>query len=449
MKGNSVYPVQVGLLKGFRKTVSLPDTSFFNRLNPSSKSKLKVGQWETAVDLVHHSSGKKVLLSEDLLSKSGLFSGMECHVKAEDKRLRLGPLIGLFTSREHIRRLKSDGASFRTSEMLKASMKAGTVMYHFSVRDLSWDKKAIKGTVFNPSSQKWEKRRFPFPDVLYDRASGRAYRKYEEHVLARKKMNKMKIAKVNGIHYFDKWDLFRHLHRYSDVKGYLPETQKYKPFNLKKMLKRNPVIYLKATIGSMGTRIMRLERKKGRYTYSVYRKKLQTGHSSSLKKVNQKVIDFFGPDKIIMQEGIQLVKVNNGNVDMRATVQRNGKGKLEVNSIAVRIGKKGFPITSSRTGSNIVRFSEFMKAHGKQYSADLEKKIHRFLVRIYHRIEDVYGPFGEMGIDFGVDASENIYFIESNAKPAKDSLYKSFGRKTIDLAFRNPMEYAKHLSGFR
>lgn len=215
------------------------------------------------------------------------------------------------------------------------------------------------------------------------------------------------------------------------------------------MLKRNPIIYLKAAIGSMGTRIMRLESKGNKYKYSVYRKTLQTGQSFSLQRVNHKVADFFGNDQVIMQQGIRLIQVNKGNVDMRATVQRNSKGKLEINSIAVRIGKEGFPITSSRTGSNIVRLDEFMEKHGNHYSDKLEDKIHQFLIRIYQRIEDIYGPFGEMGIDFGVDTSGNIYFIESNAKPAKDSLYQSFDRKTIDRAFRNPMEYAKQLSGFQ
>ncbi|MFD1396582.1 YheC/YheD family protein [Kroppenstedtia eburnea] len=388
-------------------------------------------------------------MSEDLLLKSGLFNGTECFSKVEGNSLKLGPLIGLFTSRKHISRLNRQDASFRTLEILKASQKARTVLYHFSIRNLQWNTNTINGTIFNPISQKWEKRILPFPDVLYDRASGRAYRKYEDHVLARNKMDEMKIPKVNAVHYFDKWDLSRHLGRYRDVKEYLPETYKYTPLHLKKMLKRNPIIYLKAAIGSMGTRIMRLESKGNKYKYSVYRKTLQTGQSFSLQRVNHKVADFFGNDQVIMQQGIRLIQVNKGNVDMRATVQRNSKGKLEINSIAVRIGKEGFPITSSRTGSNIVRLDEFMEKHGNHYSDKLEDKIHQFLIRIYQRIEDIYGPFGEMGIDFGVDTSGNIYFIESNAKPAKDSLYQSFDRKTIDRAFRNPMEYAKQLSGFQ
>ncbi|WP_170109560.1 YheC/YheD family protein [Melghirimyces profundicolus] len=406
-----------------------------------------MGQWETAVDLIQHSSDERILLSDDLLSKSGLFDGTECHVKAGGKYLQLGPLIGVFTRRHYIRRLNRQNATFRTSEMLKASSEAGTVIYHFSVRDLKLKDKTVKGTVFNPLTQKWKKRIFPLPDVLYDRSSGRAYRKYKRHVWARKKMDEMNIAKMNAVHYFDKWELFRQLGQYRNVSKYLPETRVYQPSRLKNMLLRNPVIYLKATIGGMGTRIMRIEKEGGGYRYSVYRRKLESNRLSSVQRVNRRVNSFFGPDRIIMQQGIQLVKANNGNVDMRATVQRNGKGELEINSIAVRMGKEGSPITSSRTGSNIVRLDEFMKASG--YSNELKERIHKFLIRVYRRIEDVYGPFGEMGIDFGLDVSGNIRFIESNSKPAKDSLYKAFDRKTIDLAFRNPMEYAKYLSGFR
>jgi len=214
------------------------------------------------------------------------------------------------------------------------------------------------------------------------------------------------------------------------------------------MLKKYPAIYLKATVSSRGKRVMRLSKDGKYYRFSAFRNNLVSGILKKPKEIDVLVSKFFGNDTIIMQQAIPLVQIDNGNVDMRATVQRNGKGNIEINSVAVRLGVTGFPITSTRSGSRVIRLDEFLKNNGAQFPPDTEKRIREFLFTIYRRIEDSYGPFGEMGIDFGLDSDGKIYFIEANSKPAKDSLYKSFDAKTIRRAFLNPLNYAKFISGF-
>ena len=64
---------------------------------------------------------------------------------------------------------------------------------------------------------------------------------------------------------------------------------------------------------------------------------------------------------------------------------------------------------------------------------------------IYHSLEESYGSFGEIGIDFGIDSSDHIWFIEPNARSAKVSLMKAFDETTYHQSFLNPLEYAKYL----
>ena len=78
----------------------------------------------------------------------------------------------------------------------------------------------------------------------------------------------------------------------------------------------------------------------------------------------------------------------------------------------------------------------------------LKKKIEQFLITAYTCIEKSYGTFGEIGIDFALDTDGKIWFIEANAKPAKDALYQAYDRETIRKAFQYPLEYAKYISGF-
>lgn len=444
---NSKHVVSIGALKGntYRNnSVSLP-SKLLNQY--PSISKLKIGQCKKNVHFIKNETQNTVLLTKDILNNCGFHPEMKCNLKVENNTLWLGPLVGLLTSSRYIRQLKEQQPSFRSLEMIETNRKAKTVMFYFCTDDVNLKKNTIEGTSFNELSGKWERRTYPFPDVLYDRGSGRSVLKDKKHVIVRQQLSQSPVSKVNAQHYFDKWDLHEKLNQYNEMKPYLPETKLYDSQELKKMLKKYPTIYLKSVIGSMGRRVMRITKDKY-YNSSYFRKKLKTKKHCNLDDIHPMVKRFFGVDKIIMQQGIDLFRIDNGNVDMRATVQRNGSGDLVINSIAVRIGVEGSPVTSTRTGSNVLTLNEFFEKYGNHFPSDVKKRIENFILQTYRCIEKVYGSFGEMGIDFGLDKKGDVYFIESNAKPAKDSLYKSHNKKTIRDAFLNPLEYAKYLAKF-
>ncbi|GAB7388720.1 hypothetical protein BSNK01_25580 [Bacillaceae bacterium] len=75
----------------------------------------------------------------------------------------------------------------------------------------------------------------------------------------------------------------------------------------------------------------------------------------------------------------------------------------------------------------------------------LTQMMHEFLFSIYEAIEQVYGNFGEIGIDFGLDRDGKLWFIEPNSKSAKVSLMKAYDAQTVRRAFLNPLNYAKYL----
>ncbi|MDQ0157915.1 YheC/YheD family protein [Robertmurraya andreesenii] len=68
-----------------------------------------------------------------------------------------------------------------------------------------------------------------------------------------------------------------------------------------------------------------------------------------------------------------------------------------------------------------------------------------YSITIYESLEKVYGTFGEIGIDFGIDQAGEIWFIEPNSKSAKVSLMKAYDQETFHQAFVNPLLYAKYL----
>lgn len=171
---------------------------------------------------------------------------------------------------------------------------------------------------------------------------------------------------------------------------------------------------------------------------------------NSLKELIKIIDRKYVRNYTLIQEGIKLPSPNGRNIDMRATVQRDGKGELNITSIAVRVGERGSPVTSTRTGSTCYRFEDFFTRtfNSPEKVKQLREKIDQFLITVYTCTEKSYGPFGEIGIDFALDQQGKLWLIECNAKPAKDAMCQSYDEETIGKAFLYPLEYSKYIAGF-
>lgn len=411
----------------------------------------KLGKMKTRVRCFPNKTLNKVGLSKNLIKKCGIVEDISLNLEITGPVLRFGPVIGIFVSKRRIRQLvKKQRPIFRDIETVKANASAKTLIYYFSIKDIRLSERKVIGTWFNPRIGKWERSNFPLMDILYDRCSRRISKKSKKHETIRKLFHQMSISSINAQHYFDKWDLHQKLSQYKVLKPHLPKTKLFNFQKLKKMLNESPVVYLKSSIGSMGSRVMQIKKREdGKYEYSYFRKILVQGLKKDFSDLCPVIKSFFGEDLLIMQHGIRLVQIGDRNVDMRATLQRNETGEVEINSIAVRLGVKGCPITSTRSGSKVLCLDDFLKKFGKHFPNNIRHKMDKFLIKVYKCIERSYGPFGEMGIDFTLDEQGQLYLIESNSKPAKDSLYKTYGQEVIHKAFLNPLNYAKFLARFR
>ncbi len=132
-------------------------------------------------------------------------------------------------------------------------------------------------------------------------------------------------------------------------------------------------------------------------------------------------------------------------VDLRAEVQRDGNGRMQIMGISVRVGEQASPITTHAAAH---RFEQFFKEVMK-YSEDdirlLRDRIIDFLKVIYSVVEDYYGIVGEIGIDFALDQDGALWLIECNSQPTKVSLMKAFDEEIVSQAYLNPLQYAKYL----
>ncbi|MFC5468809.1 YheC/YheD family protein [Cohnella suwonensis] len=261
----------------------------------------------------------------------------------------------------------------------------------------------------------------------------------------------MGIPKINPLVRFSKSELFRKLKRVEKIRPYLPYTKTIHRFSkVRKYVRRLGSVYIKATYGRKGTKVMRaVKRSEGGYRYSyavidrLVRRKVD--HFKDLKKVMKR---FFRNREFIVQEAIDLIRLGDHQpVDFRAELQRNGKGNLKISGISIRIGRSHSPITTHASAYKMEdRLQDLFPGYSKEEIEDLKGKIRNFVVLVYKSVEKCYGKFGELGIDFAVDKKGKIWLIECNAQSAKVSIAKAYGPKIRRKIYLAPLLYAKRLA---
>lgn len=433
-----------------RYNITLP-AIIYNQVVDNLQVKLKAGRLEVDVNCGLNYTENNIEMPYRLVEAFGLYEDKRVNLIIKDNKICFGPVIGIFIGDGLVRKAIAGTPSFKLLETMKANREAKAIVYYFSIKDIDFVAKRIKGTFFNDVNKQWERKYFPYPDVLYDRGGGslKLQKIISNNIRKELEIDK-NFKKINPRYFFDKWDVYKQLVKFENMVKYLPSTVLYvKPDDLIEMFHEHPVLYVKDCHGNNGIGVVRVIKfSENQYELSHFFKRTFKYNLSSFDEVLEIIERIFEDKKVIIQNAIDLLEINNRNIDMRATVQRNGKGELEIIAFPVRLGKEGCPITSTRSGSSVYRIDEFFKAffnYSEEEIYELEKRIRTFLLTSFRCIEDIYGNFGELGIDFAVDKQLRLWFIECNAKPGKDTLYLSCDSDTIKKAFLNPLEYAKYL----
>ncbi|QOR65062.1 YheC/YheD family protein [Cytobacillus suaedae] len=336
----------------------------------------------------------------------------------------------------------------KTNRLRKMNEIANTNLYFFSTKDVDYNRKIISGIFYDRSTKKWVRSEFPFPDVYYSRAG--ELKNNQNVKRLRATFDEMHIAKINSERYYHKWDSYQELMKYEELHPHLPETKLYKKkSDLEEMFRDSHRLYLKSFRQNNGSGIMSVTEKKDGYEYKYFKKdQLTIGTSNNLTELIKIIKSFFKRKRFIIQKSIDLLAYNNKALDLRCDVQRNGKGELECVSHSVRVAAENSHITNTRTKPNIQPFKEFFVGKlgfTNEEFMKLKTRLEQLLFKVFEKVEESYGSYGEIGIDIGIDKNGGLWLIECNMMPGKNSLWVN-DEKTIDRAFLNPLEYAKFLA---
>lgn len=347
-----------------------------------------------------------------------------------------GPLIGIFSSGFTPYQIKPIGdRSSIFEKLLSVQSSVGVVPFLFGEQHIDWDQGMIDGYFFTKDG--WETRRVPFPNVVYDRLPNRRSERLQASKMVKEKLSQDYLIPWYNPGFFNKLDVYERLLQSDIAEKYLPETFPFSSFSqIEQMLSKYGHVYMKPMNGSLGLGVHQIlyHREEEAY-YCRYHD--QTNHLIKFKSLEALMKKVFGKknlERMVVQQGISLMRYNQHPVDFRVHVNKNKDGEWELSAIAAKVAGSGSPTTHVKNGGSIKTIEEvFDNAEECQnYKQKLEKAALDLAVIIENQME---GIIGEIGYDFGIDTSEEIWLFEANSKPGR-SIFKHPHLKEFDVLTR-------------
>jgi len=357
--------------------------------------------------------------------------------------------MAILVSNLTVQHLKKQIVNPRIKLLLEANKEVNLDYFYFSINRVRLPEGKIKGVYWNDRYNLWLTKEYALPDVLYLRGGiPLRYRDRFEMFMEVLANNKTSIINYPR---FNKWDLYVTVSQDQVLKDNLPATRTVnKPREIVKMLQHYDSVYLKSHLGRKGDFVLRVDKQSNEYyRYSYYkhsRNELVINTVYGLPALQDEVYKFFRGKDFIIQQAIDLLTIDSRLVDMRAELQRNRYGKLEIAGISVRVGKPNSPITTHDAAYPFDSFFENEMHYPKERVEKIREKAEQFLFRVYDCIEKKYGEYVEIGIDFAIDANDKLWLIEANSQSTKNSLGKAYGRDVLLKAYRNILEYARYVA---
>ena len=416
---------------------------------------LAFGSYKQEIRVVPGKKTTGLRISSSLSKDSGLLPGSVVNVKydAAEKKLRVGPVIGVMISRYDPGTPDKPFGSISSfcMEMIDASRKLGAVVFFFSPDMIGQQLSSLEGVWYD---QGWKRGPVPVPDVINNRLPTR---KLENSPSVQHFMKEVKSrfnTPIFNEKFLDKTEVFEALGRDEKLKKYLPESYLLKSYPvLKRMCASYPTVFLKPVRGSLGKGIIRITRQDDGAFQSVTTSPEGTKSKqySSLSKLFNSLSGKIQKNRYQIQQGLNLITINKRNVDFRALVHKNKKGKWSVTSVVARIAGGNHFVSNLARGGTLSGVKETIAMSKIPLSAKktAAKRMEQAALDIAKGLEDaIPAHFGELGIDLAVDTSGRIWLLEVNSKPSKsDNAPLNNAYKVRPSAIRL-VQYCQYLTGF-
>lgn len=351
------------------------------------------------------------------------------------------PLVGILVPWHDLWEDWDGSLSAVPSKHVKAARQVGLVAYYFSLGDVRLNPPLIAGRTLD-AADNWVTDWFAWPQVLYLQ---RGYPRSRRERLVWRRVSSNAV-RINSRTTLPKWLCHRELISFPDIAPYLPETHLLRsPRTAIEMLKRHSSIYLKPDMGSGGQGISRIMvHRPDLYVLNTMisgAKTLLLNRRSLLWYLHLLALRH----DIVVQAEVPLFRMLDGRkVDVRALMQKDGRGNWVVEYVGMRVGNLGSIVTNSAQGGEWLWMDQWEEraAWSKEASMSLEQQLIDISLRVARRLDQSLGRMGELGLDLAFDGRGGFWLLEANSRPDKSD---RIATEKLAPKFTRVMEYAKFL----
>ncbi len=397
--------------------------------------RLQAGLCATTAALEAGAPPGRIVLSAAAAEELTLPPGLRVSVwRTADGRLRLGPLVGLFTVRRGRRRFGPQTPFVRA--VARRGRRAGVVAYIFTPDEVCWESLTVLGCF--RQGRRWLQARLPLPDVVYDRVSTRTDEELAPVAEARRRLQELLPGRYFNPGFLDKQAVHEMLSRDPVLAAHLPATESFTPEVLERMLRRYRRVYLKPVGGSLGRGIVRVTRT-GRRRYVFRRSGGGRGTARGPERLTARLGGLLGRRPYLVQQAVPLATYGGRPFDVRVLIQKNGSGRWVITRTYARVAGAGRIVSNVCRGGRGQGLGRVLRwtVRGRP-----QRTIRRVSRRVARVLEAEMGcPLGELGVDLAVTRGGKVFVLEVNSKP-----YRMTWGWGSGPTFRYPLAYARYLA---
>jgi hypothetical protein len=336
--------------------------------------------------------------------------------------------------------------------LCRIAARLGVVAFVFSPEGIDWSRSVLAGYSYSHATQSWRKEELPLPHVVYDRffaSSEEASRSHRQQVRRLQEARIPFLARgLNG-----KWNVQRALSRSEELRRHLPPTAIVRGAQtVLEWLDRRTAVFLKPHSGTHGKGAARLTRCGTGYEACGRDARnapfeLRFADDRSLAEW---VARFTAGRRYLIQPYLRLDDEEGAACDIRALMQKDGRGQWRLSGMAVRRGQPGSVTSNLHGGGTALPVEPYLQARfGKPAAARILGTLKAAAERIPPVLEQHYGRQAELGIDLGVDRHGHVWIIEVNSKPGRSAFDVIADREARLASVELPVRYARFLAASR
>jgi hypothetical protein len=329
-------------------------------------------------------------------------------------------------------------------------LRHGLSVVLFSPRDSAAERNVLPGYMLNNGT--WTCGRFDLPDILYDRFF---YRHRSELALVRTFLQAASACKPHqrlSAELPGKWTVYRALRRDDSLRRLLPDTAIFTASeDLDRLLDRHAGrLVLKPAAGMQGRGVISLirVRQDGEIAVSGRSRSnlplsLRFGETEDCRRW---ISRFTNNRAYLTQPLLDLHDPDDRPFDIRTLVQKDGGGRWRITGSAVRSGASGSLTSNLHGGGKAADAHPFLAGlFGRDRAGELLRQTASAGLRIAELLEQSFGRFAELGLDFGIDAAGKLWFLEANAKPGRAAFNRLTDGTAAFLSIERLLQYARFL----